>query len=199
MSVRATTPVRVLTALAFQVQWLALVWSAGHAWSAVVCGGTVALVALELRLAGDRMGASLLYLLAAVAAGGAMDTALTAAGVLIPLRVAMPPPLPPLWLVGLWVAFAGFLRVVLTYLQGRPTAQWLVGAVGGPVAYWSGSRMGAIGFGIALPAALSVLGVLWGCMCVALFWLDARIGRASDGTASPWLPRRREPDGKGDL
>ncbi len=36
-----------------------------------------------------------------------------------------------------------------------------LGAVGGPLAYWAGVRLGAASFGFSLPFSLLVLGMVW--------------------------------------
>ena len=51
--------------------------------------------------------------------------------------------LPPVWVWALWLGFASLPNGSLTWLQGRPGLQMLLGLVFGPLAYWTGAKMGA--------------------------------------------------------
>jgi len=147
----------------FQALWLLLVVTAGSRGSGVVVGATGLVVLLQLRLTTPRTFKSgLIFVLLATVSGAVMETLLTWAGVFSPLRAIAPFPLTPLWLIGLWLAFAGFLKTTLTYLRGRPVTQWCLGAIGGPMAYWSGARLGAVDLHLSLPLALGALALAWG-------------------------------------
>jgi len=50
----------------------------------------------------------------------------------------------PVWMVALWMNFAATLGVSLKWLQSRPFIGTLLGAVGGPLAYWAGQDLGAL-------------------------------------------------------
>lgn len=67
----------------------------------------------------------------------------------------------PLWLMMIWVAFATLPHHSLNWLKGRPLLSVLLGAVGGPLAYWAGIRLGAASFGFSLPFSLLMLGIIW--------------------------------------
>jgi hypothetical protein len=67
----------------------------------------------------------------------------------------------PPWILAMWLNFALVLRVSLRWLQGRYLLGGLMGALGGPAAYWAGERMGAVSFGAPLITTLAVLAIIW--------------------------------------
>ena len=67
--------------------------------------------------------------------------------------------LPPVWVWALWLGFASLPNGSFTWLQGRPGLQMLLGLLFGPLAYWTGAKMGAAGMPEA--SALVVIGLAW--------------------------------------
>ena len=51
---------------------------------------------------------------------------------------------PPLWMIMLWANFAATLNVALRSLRNRSWQLALLGLVGGPLAYWGGTGLGAM-------------------------------------------------------
>lgn len=73
------------------------------------------------------------------------------------------------WLLPLWAGFGAGLGTMMPFLRGRPSLAAVLGALGGPVAYAAGARLGAV----TVPEPLwgyGILSVLW---AVAL-WTLAR-------------------------
>jgi hypothetical protein len=113
------------------------------------------------------------------------DTALIAAGIFIPVHKLLPLPLSPPWLVFLWVNFATTLNIALKRLHGHPVFCALLGAIGGPAAYYAGARLGAIQMHDRLEFFLAVLAVVWGIAVPALFRISDAIPDPHDaGTGS---------------
>lgn len=87
----------------------------------------------------------------------------------------------PLWLLLVWAQFATLFHYALYWLTERPLLAALFGAVGGPLAYWGGIRLGAAKFGPDPLLSLTVLALLWTLLVPLLIWLsrliDAREGR----------------------
>jgi len=98
------------------------------------------------------------------------DTALVAAGIFDPRRQLFPHPFSPPWMIGLWLNFAAILNQSLGWLHGRPLLAALFGAVGGPLAYYGGARLGATE---TIPGmeGLAILAIGWGIMTPLLFKL----------------------------
>ncbi len=84
----------------------------------------------------------------------------------------------PLWLIVIWLGLAITPHHSLAWLKTRPVLSAVFGAVGGPVAYWAGARLGAASFEWPLPQALAFLSVIWAFIwslvmyCSVLFTAD---------------------------
>lgn len=72
----------------------------------------------------------------------------------------------PLWMLCLWAVFAAILPYMVPWLAGRRTLGIVFGATGGPIAYFSAEKLGAIdvadfmgyaAVGLAWAAAMAVL------------------------------------------
>ena len=124
----------------------------------------------------DNPRGELKLLLAAGLLGFLFDTALVATGVFTPVRSLFPHPFSPPWMVGLWLNFAATLNVSLAWLRERYSVSALFGAIGGPLAYYSGAKLGATA---ALPTltGLLLLAVGWGVMTPLLVWLAKYLRR----------------------
>jgi hypothetical protein len=79
-------------------------------------------------------------------------------------------------MVMLWVNFAITLNVSLRRLHGRYLLSALLGAVGGPAAYYGGAGLGAM---TAIPDTVSliVLAIVWGVVVPALFRIASVINK----------------------
>ena len=53
----------------------------------------------------------------------------------------------PLWIAGLWALFGTTLHSSLGWLKGRPVTGALLGAIGGPLSYYTAARFGAVDIG----------------------------------------------------
>lgn len=132
----------VANIVAFQAGWLACVLGAagGRPW----LGPLVALPVLAFHLrSAARPGVELALLAAAGLTGLALDSLLVLAGRLAFEEGVLVPGLAPYWMVALWLLFATTFNVSLRWLRTRPALAALLGAVGGPLAYLAGARLGA--------------------------------------------------------
>lgn len=164
---------KVINLTLFQAAWFAAVLGTAHEmpWAGPLA--LVPVLAVNLSLSGDRTG-ELKLLVAAGLLGFLFDTALVSAGVFSPIQHLVPRPFSPPWMVGLWLNLAATLNSSMSWLRGRYLPAALFGAIGGPLAYYGGARLGATE---TLPAwkGLLVLAVGWGVMMPLLVWL-ARVG-----------------------
>lgn len=137
----------------FQAGWVLSVLY-GNA-TALVCALVAALVYRQWFFSGARDA----YLIAAtVALGFAGDTVLGLAGILVyPAGL----PVPPFWMVTLWLLFAMTLPWSLWPLARRRRIFSALCIVGGPFSYMAGERLTGVSFGWGLPQAVLVLGLLW--------------------------------------
>jgi hypothetical protein len=83
----------------------------------------------------------------------------------------------PYWIIAMWMLFATTLNVSLRWLRGNPTLAVLFGLFGGPLAYFTGEKLGGIVL-VDFRAAMLALGIGWGVMMPLLTLLATRF----DGT-----------------
>lgn len=164
-----------LNAAAFQVAWFVSVLGAAHGLPWLGPLSVMTLLASHLYQSPQR-SVELTLALAAGIFGFLFDTALAAGGVFSPVRYWMPAPLSPLWMVFLWVNFMILLNTSLKWLHGRYILSALLGAVGGPAAYYGGAELGATQDALSTTGVL-VLSVAWGCAVPALFYLAKVVNR----------------------
>lgn len=74
----------------------------------------------------------------------------------------------PFWLMVIWMGLAITPHHSLAWLKNRPLLSLLFGALGGPLAYWAGSRLGAASFNWELPYSLALLAIIWGLLLPAV-------------------------------
>ena len=156
--------------LAYQLAWFAVIIGAAHdyAWA----GAVVALVVAAVHL--SRRPAPLEFKLigAAVILGLIVDTTLVVTG-----QVHFDDngilPVAPYWMLSLWIAFATTLNHSLRWLMLRPVSAAVLGAVGGPLAYLAGDKLGALS--LSTPStALVVIAILWAPTMAVLSMMVSR-------------------------
>lgn len=76
----------------------------------------------------------------------------------------------PLWIVGLWLAFACTLNVSMRWLQGRWWLALILGAIFGPLAYLGAEKLDAVQL-IEGNTTLILLAVGWGLWFPFLLWI----------------------------
>lgn len=165
--------ITILTNLVlFQVGWFACVLSgaAQQPWIGALVAMTI-VIAHVFRA--DPPEAELKLILCAVAIGAAFDSILVwwnwieyPSGILLPNTA-------PYWIVLMWALFATVVNVSLRWLRGRWLIATLAGAVGGPLAYYGGHRLGALQFANE-SAALIALAVGWAVFTPLIITLSAR-------------------------
>lgn len=157
----------VINIVAFQALWFAIVGGAAHGWPWL---GPVALLAwlpAHLKLSPDA-GTDLKLLVTLVIVGPLVDAVAMHLGL---VRLHGPAPLPglaPYWIMALWANLALTLNHSLRWMRGAPVWAGLLGAIGGPLAYYSGARLGAADLGTPLWQSLTGLAAIWGAAVLAL-------------------------------
>ncbi len=148
-----------LNIAAFQVGWFACVLGAAHGapWvGAAVAGGVIGLHLMRA----PQPRYELMLILFAAALGLVVDTTLMNGRWLAFDSGFVVAGAAPYWMVALWMIFATTLNVSLAWLKNR---RWLasgLGALGGPLAYYSGAKLGAVTL-VDTPAALIAIGAAW--------------------------------------
>jgi hypothetical protein len=150
----------------YQLVWFISVYGAGHgnAWLGVAAA--VMFVVSQVLVSNQPM-VELRLLAVAVCLGMVVDGALAASGGA--RYAASAPALPsggaPVWILGLWAAFALTLNQTLTVLGPRPWLALAMGAIGAPLAYMGAAR----GWQALVFEAPAWRGLLW----LALSWAIA--------------------------
>ncbi len=92
---------------------------------------------------------------------------------------------PTAWIGALWLQFGTLFRYGLWWLAGRPVLGLLLGAVGGPLTFVAGERLGAVTLGEPRSLALVLLALVWAVALPLLAATAARSGSAGRYRASP--------------
>ncbi|MCF1182567.1 DUF2878 domain-containing protein [Marichromatium gracile] len=190
MSATPSLPRILINLAAFQAGWFACVLGGAHQlpWLGV---GVVALVAaLHLTTTPNRGSEARLLVLIAVM-GALWDGLLARFGFLIYPSGMLLPWLAPVWIIAIWVAFATTLNVSLAWLQGRWYLAFTIGALGAPLAYYAGAKLGGVHFPDPV-VALAVLGGGWSFLMPASLAIAARFARTAAERDTPAGPINSE-------
>ena len=163
---------KLINFVAFQLGWFAAVLGAAHgrAWAGVVVVPLVLALAMfmsndwkrELKLAAGSAVMGLLF-----------DTTMTSLGAFHPVPHVFPKPISPLWMLMLWVNQATALNSCMAWLNSRYALGALFGAIGGPLAYLGGARLGAAA--IPTNSGLLILAAAWALAFPALLKLQTKV------------------------
>lgn len=189
MSRGARVSPRVFNYVLYELGWCACVLGAAweHPWIGSVFG--VVPIVVHVALAARRYDAGVLTLWTA-AVGLAVDTAQIALGTLRFDVGTVAAWLPPPWLVLVWAQFAMTFHFGLEWLKGHPTRAALFGALGGPLAFLAGARLGVVTLHPAMWPSVLSLAVAWaGAIPAAVAFAERQSGRP--GIATYRWPARR--------
>jgi hypothetical protein len=143
--------------VAYQLAWFACVLGAAH--HLPLAGAALAIAVTAVHLALRRDASELRLVACAAAIGFLVDSALVRAH-FVEFAAASLDGWAPLWMVCLWMAFATTLNHSLRWLTSRPWVATLIGAIGGPLTYLAGAKLGAMTLASPMPAMLLIAG-LW--------------------------------------
>jgi len=167
----------VINVVGFYVGWFACVLGAAHGygWLGAAAFGALLLLHLSLQRAWKTE-----LLVAAITAGLGLvlESALIAAGVYTPQRLVLPAPLADVWLIALWGNFALLLNVALRGLQARLALAGILGAFGGPAAFYSGERLAALALHRPLWLSMLALAAVWALAVPVLLCFASRLSRS---------------------
>jgi len=155
----------------FQVGWFACALGATLGWPLMGPLVVGVLLILQLPLV-PAPGKQTRFVSVAILAGWLIDSGLARAGVLSFPAGGMLFGLCPLWMAALWANFAGTLHLCLDWLRGRYWLASVLGACGGPLAYYGGQRLGAMQLGSNAAISLVVIAVEWALVTPALVYLS---------------------------
>lgn len=168
----------VVNLVTFKAGWIAVV--AGAAASIPGPGSLVAAAVIAFHLWRTRdVRAESLLLGAAALMGLLWESALVSVGLIQYDNGFILPGVAPYWIVAMWVLFATTLNVGMRWLRSSFWVASFAGAVGGPMAFLAGQKMGAVSF--ADPAtAYVVIGIGWALLLPLLVRLSVRFDGHAD-------------------
>jgi hypothetical protein len=183
----------IYNAVAYQVAWLAVILGAGQgfAWG----GALVAAAVVTLHLSLQRRRDLELKLLGAAAVVGALhELALMQLGSVDFAPGGWYASWPPYWMLGLWLAFATTFHHSLRWIMQRPVFAILAGAIGGPLAYLAGARLGALALSehalaaiaVSFGVAMAVLVTIYRWVTLAVAAQATRVGTLATAPRLAW-------------
>ena len=176
---RITVVTVVTNVVLYQLGWFACVLGAAHGFPWIGPLAAAAIIAWHLAHAA-RARPELALVACAVLLGALFDTLLVQAGWVHFSAGALIAGTAPCWMMALWAIFATTLNVSLRSLRTHPVLAMILGALGGPLAYFAGARLGAITFIDARPA-LGAIALGWAVLTPVLLLAARRF----DGDAQP--------------
>jgi hypothetical protein len=173
---------KVLNVTLYQVGWFCCVLGAANGRPLLGALLALALVLVHVALV-RRRAREVVLLVAAALTGGAVDSVQSCLGLLRFESGYVIGCIAPPWIAVMWMQFATLFRFALSFLSGRRLLAAVLGALGGPFAFWVGSRLGGVSFGDPAWRSLLALGVVWALVLPFLLGLTAR-GRKETGPAT---------------
>lgn len=150
---------RLLELAVLQAVWLLVVGAAGrgNGWIGPLAVGLL----LPVYAARSATPSRELFFFAVLGLGGSLIDSLQGGFGILEFRLRPAEWVCPLWITAMWVHLGMQLRGPLASLVGRPWLAATLGAVGGPLAYWAGVRLGAAQFHPRPVLSVVVIGAVW--------------------------------------
>ena len=166
----------IINFVAFQLGWFSCVLGAAHGRPWVGPLAVTIVVAIHLLLM-RRPGPELRLIFSAMAIGLLADSLLLASGWVAYPNGEWIPGLAPYWIVAMWALFATTLNVSMRWLRIGLHVSMIMGAIGGPLSYLAGAKLGAIQLTETVPA-LFALAVIWALALPLLVLISSRFDGA---------------------
>lgn len=167
----------VLNVVGFQIGWFACVMTAAAGSPGLGVAVAAAVIGLNASITG-RPTRELSLAAALAVIGGVWETLAQRTGLLS--YGSSGGVLAPAWIIAMWPLFATTLNGSLRFLRGRWMLQVLFGALGGPLAYYGGLKLGAVQMSAPV-SALLLQAAGWAVLMPFACWLAARFA----GPAEP--------------
>lgn len=166
---------KIVNALGYQAVWLTILISVnkGYFWFGFFTSLAFALLMLCF---GGKARQDRRIVLIGLILGVTTDTLFAASGW---IQYAMPwtvTSIAPLWIIALWLAFSFTLNHSMSFLRENYATAAVFGLLGGPLAYWCADRVfNVIEYGTDISLVMIGLGLCWGCVIPAIFYIDKHI------------------------
>jgi hypothetical protein len=169
----------IINFVGFQAAWMAAVFGAagGNFW----IGPVVLLLWLAIHVfLSDRPKREIQIALISLLSGLLIDSLLISVGTYTPQGLIGAWTLTPPWMLSLWINFGTVVNGSLSWLRRRYWLGAFLGAWGGPAAYYSGHRLGALTFQPPVMIHLVILGIAWAVAVPLLFFFAEQIEGKND-------------------
>lgn len=143
----------------FQLAWFACVISAARGHALLGTAAVALAVALHAWLS-RRARPELIMVALAIGIGGVWDSFVAATGMVRYSSGLFAAPLAPYWILAMWALFATTLNATFVWMRGRYAVAAVFGAIGGPLSYYAGVRLGAVE-AVDLKGALALQAIGW--------------------------------------
>ena len=155
-------------AILFQAIWFACVVGStyGYLWPAVLLLGVLAVWQLQPQ---RRHTSDFKLVLIALVLGLVIDSAWVIGGVLEYPDAWPSNGFAPAWIIVMWAGFALTINHSLKWMKLHPLLPIIGGLVGGPLAYFSGMKLGAVEFLIDPVQIVIMLAIAWALALSVLF------------------------------
>lgn len=162
--------------VSLNLAWFICVWAAaqGRPWLGVIA--VAVLVAIHVGLVPARRR-ELLLIASMGCFGYVADSIPTLLGVYAFPEASQLGGPSPLWMVALWCNFATAPSVALYWMAGRPALSALLGAIGGPMAYFAGMQFGGMVAPLGTGPLLATVAIEWAIAMPLVMWAAVQIGR----------------------
>lgn len=161
----------LLNVALYQLGWFSCVLGAALDYPYAGALGAFCLTCFHIWLACERM-AEVQMMTGTCLVGVLVDTLQQALGVF----TFKPDPEPllwvPLWVFVIWAQFSTLFHFALRWLSRRYLLAALLGALGGPLAYGGGFKLGAAAPNAELVSVVIILGFVWALLTPTLVWFS---------------------------
>ncbi|MFN0098693.1 MAG: DUF2878 domain-containing protein, partial [Gemmatimonadaceae bacterium] len=162
----------------YQVGWFACILGAAWGWPVAGAAVAVALIGVHVVVSGTQWRAEVALAGVALALGLVVEGFQVKSGTYAQFTSGvvlawMSPP----WLLVMWAQFATVCRWSLKGVMLVPWRAVLFGALGGPIAFWAGERLGAVDLARPLSEGFLRLAMSWAIALGALSFVARRLNR----------------------
>ena len=165
---------KIINFVLFQAGWFIGVLGASYNQTYLALTLSIVILLVHFALIKNRILELKLIIIAGLI-GLLFDGALLNFDLIIYNDAGLPYPLTPIWIVMLWMFFAMTLNHSLAWLRQKIYISILFGALGGPLAYIAGEKLGAIT--LLSTNSIIILSIGWAFITPVLLIIANRLNR----------------------
>jgi len=165
---------KIINFLLFQAGWFICVLGAANEIGNLAALLTFLLVLLHLVINQRKMETGILIVMISIV-GWAWDSILAQIGMLSYMG-ALSSGVAPLWIAAMWAIFATTIDSSMKWLEGQYFMALILGAIFGPLAYYSASKLGAVEI-LVIPNAFLIQSLAWAIFLPLMFWFNQVLNR----------------------